>query len=160
MGYDIYIQGRDGKPLPGSENYQRFSFFDMPSVLDAMFSFGMTTEVALPTFPPLADFGLTREDFRNRTESDPKVKERIAAYDAAYRATLDIAEPEPAGIPECKLKYNDGFLVTVAEIAAALNRYDAHPGVDNAESPVGDPSWRNWTALLRRARTYGGLRTH
>lgn len=159
MGYDIYILDREGKELSGPENYYRIGYFQMPSVLDAMGNFGMITQVACPT-PRAADFQLTPEDFLNSGENDAKVAGRLAAYRAACKAALDVADPEPAGIPAYKLRYNDGFSITVAEITAALDRYHAHPGVDVAELPLGDPSWREWTAFLRRAKTHGGLRTH
>ncbi|WP_435970254.1 hypothetical protein [Streptomyces sp. Qhu_M48] len=160
MGYDIYIQGRDGKSLLGPENYIRFTYFQMPGVLDAMDNFGMTVEVAEPTYPKLADFQLSREDFGIERESHPEVKERIDAFRDAYQAVKDAADEEPTAIPRYKLAFNAGFLVTVPELAAALRSYEAHPSVDIAEMPLGDPTWRTWTAFLRRAKTYGGLRTH
>ncbi|XUM00299.1 hypothetical protein ACQ86F_25650 [Streptomyces venezuelae ATCC 10712] len=159
MGYDIYVLDREAKLISGPENYFRIGYFQMPSFLDAMGNFGMITQAPLPT-PKAADFQLTPEDFLHTAENAPEVADRRAAYRAAFEAALEMADPEPTGIPAYKLKYNDGFRITVAEITAALDRYDAHPGVEAAELPLGDPSWREWTAFLRRAKTYGGLRVH
>ncbi|MFE4305624.1 hypothetical protein [Streptomyces sp. NPDC056891] len=159
MGYDIYVQSPDGKRLFGPENYCRLTSLDMSKVLDAMEHFGMIYEAPAPAFPALADFQLTG-NLANGAESDPETQERAAAYIAAYRAVENAADPEPAGIPEYKLEYSGAFLITVAEITAALACYDAHPGVEMAEAPMGAPTWRNWIAFLRRAKTYGGLRTH
>ncbi|MFE9770626.1 hypothetical protein ACFYOV_02870 [Streptomyces sp. NPDC005931] len=160
MGYDIYIQTADGRPAEGDENYFRFAWTAMPRTLDAMNNFGMLVELPVPAYPELSAYGLTREDFQPGTQRDQATATRIAEYRAAYLAVKDASESEPKGIPAYKLRYNDGFLVTVAEITAALTTYEAHPHVDIAEMPVGDPTWRLWVNFLRRAKEHGGLRTH
>jgi hypothetical protein len=157
VGYDIYIQTHDGKRAEGDGNYFRLGYFQMPRTLDAMRNFGMLEELALPSYPELSAYGLTREDF---IKPDAAAENRIAEFRSAYLAVKDASQAEPKGIPTYKLTYNDGFLVTIAEITAALTTYEAHPHVDIAEMPVGDPTWRNWIAFLRRARAHGGLRTH
>ncbi|MFL4950625.1 hypothetical protein ACJ6WE_25525 [Streptomyces sp. MMS24-I31] len=160
MGYDIYIQTADGTLAEGDENYFRFAWTAMPRTLDAMANFGMLTELPVPSVPTLSAYGLAIEDFQPGAQPDQATANRIAEFRAAYQAALDAAEPKPTGIPSYKLQVNGGFLVTVAEISAALTTYEAHPHVDIAEMPMGDPTWRAWTAFLRRARTHGGLRTY
>ncbi|MGM9465359.1 hypothetical protein [Streptomyces murinus] len=160
MGYDIYIQTADGKPAEGEENYFRFAWTALPRTLDAMTNFGMLAELPVPAVPTLSAYGLAAENFQPGTEPDQAMASRIAEFRSAYQAVLDAAEPKPIGIPSYKLQINGGFLTTVAEISAALTAYEAHPHVDIAEMPMGDPTWRAWTAFLRRARTYGGFRVY
>ncbi|MDQ0602022.1 hypothetical protein QF037_006367 [Streptomyces canus] len=160
MGYDIYIQTSDGKYAEGDENYFQFAYTAMPRTLDAMNNLGMLVELPIPSYPELSAYGLTRQDLQPDTEPDLNTVNRIAEFRTAYQAAKDASEPKPAGIPRYKLSYNDGFLVTVAEITVALAAYDAHPGVAIAEMPVGDPTWGRWIAFLRRAQAHGGLRTH
>ncbi|MFB7828865.1 hypothetical protein [Streptomyces hydrogenans] len=159
MGYDIYILDREAKLISGPDNYFRIGAFQMPTYLEAMGIFGMITQTPCPT-PKPADFQLTPEDFRHTAENAPEVTQRLDAYRAACAAALEMADPEPTGIPAYKLQYNDGFRITVAEITAALDRYRAHPDADAAELPRRDSWWQEWTAFLRRATTYGGLRVH
>ncbi|MFH9246716.1 hypothetical protein ACH4LK_14950 [Streptomyces lydicus] len=158
MGYDIYIQTPDGKPAEGDENYFRIAWTAMPRTLGAMSNFGMLAELPVPSYPTLSAYGLERGDFQPGTQPDQATANRIAEYRAAYQAVKDAAESEPTGIPAYKLMYNDGFLVTVAELSAAVTTYEAHPHVDIAE--MRDPTWRYWMAFLRRAKTHGGFRTH
>ncbi len=156
----MYIQTPDGKPAEGDENCFRFAWTALPRTLDTMADFGMLTELPVPSAPTLSAYGLAIQDFHPGTRPDQATANRIAEYRAAYQAVMDAAESEPAGIPAYKLVNNDGFLVTVAEISAALTTYESHPHVDIAEMPVGNPTWRHWTAFLRRAKTHGGFRTH
>ncbi|SED61244.1 hypothetical protein SAMN05428942_2129 [Streptomyces sp. 2112.2] len=156
----MYIQTPDGKPAEGDENCFRFAWTALPRTLDAMASFGMLTELPAPSAPTLTTYGLAIQDFQPGTQPDQATANRIAEYRAAYQAVMDATEAEPTGIPTYKLMNNDGFLVTVAEINTALTTYEAHPHVDIAEMPMGDPTWRYWMAFLRRARTHGGFRTH
>ncbi|WJV48928.1 hypothetical protein [Streptomyces flavofungini] len=160
MGYAIYIQTPDGKDAEGDENYFCFASTAMPRTLDAMTNFGMLVDLPIPTFPKLSEYQLKRADFLPRTEPDKDIAGRVAAYRAAYLAVKDASEPEPTGIPAYKLEHNDGYLVTVAEITAALTNYEANANVDIAEMPVGDLTWPTWTAFLRRAKSLGGLRTY
>lgn len=160
MGYDVYIQTPDGKPAEGDENYFRFAFTAMPRTLDAMNNFGMLVELPVPSYPQLSAYGLTRADFQPGIAPDLNTVNRIAEFRAAYQAAKNASDPKPTGIPRYKLYSTEGFLVTVAEITAALTTYDAHPGVAVAEMPVGDPIWRFWMNFLRRAQAHGGLRTH
>ncbi|MET7649909.1 hypothetical protein [Streptomyces sp. NPDC005486] len=160
MGYDMYIQNPDGELAAGDENSFRFAWTALPRTLDAMANFGMLTELPVPSIPPLTAYGLTVQDFGPGVQPDQATANRIAEYRAAYQAVMDAAEPDPTGIPTYKLQFNDGFLVSVAEISAALTTYEAHPNVAIAEMPVGDPTWRHWMAFLRRSQTHGGFRTY
>ncbi|WP_329216990.1 hypothetical protein OG352_13550 [Streptomyces sp. NBC_01485] len=160
MGYDIYIQNSDGKPAEGDQNYFRFAYTAMPRTLDTMNNFGMLVEPPIPSYPQLTAYGLAGVDHRPGIKHDESTANRIAEFRTAYQAVKDASETVPTGIPRYKLDYNDGFLVTVAEITAALTAYDAHPGVAIAEMPVGDPMWGYWIAFLRRAQAHGGLRTY
>jgi hypothetical protein len=160
VGFDIYIQTPDGEPAEGDRNYFRFAYTAMPRTLDAMKNFGMLVELPIPSYPQLTEYGLEGVDHRPGTKLDESTANRIAEFRTAYQAVKDASEPEPTGIPRYKLAFNDGFLVTVAEITAALTTYDAYPGVAIAETHVGDPVWGYWIAFLRRAQAHGGLRTH
>ncbi|MDF9813045.1 hypothetical protein [Streptomyces sp. SPB162] len=160
MGFQMYVQNLDGTLAEGNENCFHFGWFAMPRTLDAMNNFGMLTELPVPSAPALSAYGLAVENFQRGVQPDQATANRIAEYRAAYQAVLDAAEAEPTGIPTFKLANNDGFLVTVAEISAALTAYEAHPHVDIAEMPVGDPTWGRWTAFLRHAQTHSGFRTY
>ncbi|MEW2117711.1 hypothetical protein AB0945_21470 [Streptomyces sp. NPDC005474] len=160
MGNDIYIQTSDGKRTEGGGNYFRFALTALPRTLDAMKNFGMLVELPVPSYPELSAYGLAGVNLRPGTKYDESTANRVAEFRAAYQAVKDASEPVPTGIPRYKIDSNDGFLVTVAEITAALATYDAHPSVAIAEMPVGDPTWGNWIAFLRHAQAHGGLRTH
>ncbi|MCX5328105.1 hypothetical protein [Streptomyces sp. NBC_00140] len=160
MGNDVYIQTSGGKRAEGDGNYFRFAFTALPRTLDAMKNFGMLVELPVPPYPELSAYGLAGVDLRPGTKYDQSTANRVAEFRTAYQAVKDASETMPTGIPRYKIDSNDGFLVTVAEITAALATYDAHPGVAIAEMPVGDPTWRTWIAFLRHAQAQGGLRTH
>ncbi|WSQ08946.1 hypothetical protein OG604_14870 [Streptomyces sp. NBC_01231] len=160
MGYDIYIQTPNGRRAEGEENHFRFEVASRLRALDTMRHFGMLADLPYPSLPLPSTYGLTDRDLEPGVKHDLNTTNRIAEYTSAYRAVMDAAEPKPTGIPTYKLAYNDGSLVTVTEITAALTAYEAHPGVAIAEVPMGDPTWRLWVAFLRRAKADGGLRTH
>ncbi|KAB1989821.1 hypothetical protein [Streptomyces triticiradicis] len=160
MGYDIYIQGGDGKLLAGDENSFRFGYFRMPQVVALMEHFGMVVERPLPSAPALSAYGLTEQDFKSGAQPAQATINRIAEYRAAHQAVMDTAESAPTGIPTYKLRYNDGFLTTAAEIRAALAAYDAHPQADLGEVLLDDSRWPRWTAFLRRAQMHCGFRIY
>ncbi|MFD9792073.1 hypothetical protein ACFWXK_14105 [Streptomyces sp. NPDC059070] len=160
MGYDIYIQGPDGRPAPGDDHYFCINYFDMPRLLDVMDSFGMLVELPFPSWPELSAYGLEKTHLQQEAEADAATANRIAEYRAAHQAVADACEAQPVGIPRYKLAYNDGFLIPPAEITAALTAYEAHPHAAVAELPLGDPTWGHWMTFLRRAKDLGGLRTH
>ncbi|MFG2022287.1 hypothetical protein [Streptomyces sp. NPDC048825] len=160
VGYDIYIQTPNGRLAEGEENYFRFELVPRLRALDTMSHFGMLTDLPYPSIPLPSAYGLTEMDLEPGVKHDLNITNRIAEYTSVYRAVMDAAEPEPTGIPKYKLAYNDGSLVTVTEITAALSAYEAHPSVAIAEVPIGDPTWRHWIAFLRRAKDHGGLRAY
>ncbi|WP_328404031.1 hypothetical protein OHS70_34340 [Streptomyces sp. NBC_00390] len=160
MGFDIYAQNPEGSPLEGIENYFRLGAFQGATVIDAMTNFGMVTDVPAPAWPRMADFGLTGEELYLGDEATAEQKAALDKLRAALIEARDWAEPEPAGIPGFKLRYNEGRLITPAELGAALTAYEAHPHYDIAEMPVGDLTWGRWTAFMRRARDLGGIRVH
>jgi hypothetical protein len=160
VGYDIYIHTSNGRLAGGEENYFRFELGPRLRALDTMSHFGMLTDLPYPSMPLPSAYGLTETDLDPGVEHDLNTANRIAEYTSAYRAVMDAAEPKPKGIPKFKLAYNDGSLVTVSEITAALTAYEAHPSVAIAEVPMGDPTWPLWIAFLRRAKAHGGLRTY
>lgn len=156
----MYIQTRDGNRAEGEGTYFRFAYTALPRALDAMKNFGMLVELPVPSYPQLYAYGLAGADLRPGLKHHPSTAKVIAEFRTAYLAVKDASETVPTGIPRYKIDSNDGFLVTVAEITAALTTYDAQPGVAIAEMPVGDPTWGLWIAFLRRAQAHGGLRTH
>lgn len=160
MGYDIYIQTADGRRADGDGNYFRFELIARLRALGTMSNFGMLAELPYPAVPLPSAYGLTEDDLKAGVRHALDKANFVAEYRSAYRAVMDAAEAEPTGIPTYKLAYNDGALVTPAEITAALTAYEAHPNVDVSETPLGDPTWPHWIAFLRRAKEQGGLRTH
>lgn len=160
MVYDIYIQTLGGGVIEGDGKYFHFDWTTMRRTLDAMDNFGMLVDLPIPSLPQLRSYGLANEDFLPGVEVDTSTRNRIAEYSSAYQAFKDASQTEPKGIPRYKIEYNHGFLVTVAEITAALITYEAHPHVAIAEMPVGDLTWPRWVDFLRRARQHGGLRTY
>ncbi|MFI9149452.1 hypothetical protein [Streptomyces sp. NPDC053367] len=158
MGFDIYLQANGERLAEGEPTYLGLTTSQMARITDAMKNFGMLVELSPPVYPTLATYGLSRADFHPDVRHDPATTNRIAEYRAAYQAVKEAADPHPRGIPSYKVAFSAGYLITPAEITAALTTYEAHPHVDIAEMPVGDPTWRNWVAFLRRAQAHGGLR--
>lgn len=77
--------------------------------------------------------------------------------------TTEWTPDKPTGIPVDKLCSNDGWLVTPAEIRAALASYGTLDPRDEAhildECQVADPEyWGRWIDYLRRAADRGGFR--
>lgn len=88
---------------------------------------------ALPrTLDVMANFGML-------TELPVPSAPTLSAYGLAVQDFQPGAQPDQA---------------TANRIAEYRAAYQA------AEMPVGDPTWRYWTAFLRRATTHGGFRTH
>ncbi|MFE9553133.1 hypothetical protein ACFYOD_06575 [Streptomyces sp. NPDC006703] len=160
MGYDIYILNPDDTYAEGDDNYFRFAYTAMPRTLDTMHNFGMLVELPIPEAPSLEAYGLSVEQLKPDYRADTATAKRLAEYRAAGLALLRAAPSRPAGITSYKLRYNEGFVVTPAEITAALAAYEAHPHAAMTELPVGDQTWSRWVSFLRRASERGGFRTH
>ena len=60
-------------------------------------------------------------------------------------------------IPRHKLWTNDGWLITPAELDAALSRAPT-TALDRRQRPI--PWWRQWLDYLDGARGHGGIRVH
>ncbi|MFB7742471.1 hypothetical protein [Streptomyces sp. NPDC056132] len=159
MGYDIYILNSDDTHAEGDDNYFRIAYTAMPRTLDTMLNFGMLVELPLPEAPPLEAYGLRVEQMQPGYRADTATAQRVAEYRAARNALLKAAPSHPAGISAYKLRHNDGFVVTPAEINAALSAYEAHPHATVSELPVGNQTWPHWVTFLRRAAERGGFRT-
>ncbi|MFD4394385.1 hypothetical protein [Kitasatospora sp. NPDC058478] len=78
-----------------------------------------------------------------------------------FQIDPDSTDPDPAGIPDSKLTRPGNWLISPAEITAALATYDALPDSvrRTVEDPAdGYPAWLTWLAVLRRAAAHGGIR--
>ncbi|MQY11478.1 hypothetical protein SRB5_15970 [Streptomyces sp. RB5] len=163
MGHQMYIQTADGQVASGTGNTFYFTHWaTLALTVETMARFGMVTELPCPSVPEMSSYGLTVQDleFPSRTLPDPEIVRRLTEFQSAYQTVLDTAEATPDGIPSYKLVNEVGFLVTTAEISAALASYEGHPDANNAERPGSDPTWRIWVAFLRHARTQGGFRAY
>ncbi|WP_327413842.1 hypothetical protein OG429_13425 [Streptomyces sp. NBC_00190] len=160
MGYDFFIVGENRAIRGTGPNDSLYlSAFQGASVIDTMAHFGMTVEKDRPQWPTFEEYGVDPADFSDTADLTEERQKAKAAFVAAYQAVREAADDEPDAIPAYKLRFCDGFWVTPSEIAAALNRYEAHPNYDCAELPFGDQTWARWIAFLRVAQAAGGLRT-
>lgn len=64
--------------------------------------------------------------------------------------------PGRTGIPAFKLRSNDRWLITAAEVEQALAAYTRVP-VDQRAALEADPVWRAWVQWLELARRRGGF---
>lgn len=71
-----------------------------------------------------------------------------------YRAGSDTG---PGGIPHYKLCSNDGWLITPAEIAGALEIFDALGDAPPDDVAHVRQSWDDWIVFLRAAAEHGGV---
>jgi hypothetical protein len=79
-----------------------------------------------------------------------------SADDAADLRWRSQTVPGRSGIPAFKLRTNDRWLVTVAEIDEALAAYARVPAALRAVLETG-PKWTAWLAWLAVARDHGGF---
>jgi hypothetical protein len=122
---------------------------------------GMARPVPTPPFPRLADYGASDQEYEHWLDASdrgdpiqpsPTLAAYLDALDRHQRANYD-AEV----IPTHKLQTNDDWLVTPAELTAALPHA---PTVarDRRQRPI--PWWSQWLDYLRAARGHGGFRVH
>jgi hypothetical protein len=78
--------------------------------------------------------------------------EALEALERHQRANYDAQV-----IPVHKLWTNDGWLLTPAELTAALPRAPAS-ATDRRQRPI--PWWHQWLDYLDTARGHGGVRVH
>lgn len=132
----------------------------MTDCLNAMDRLGMIElDAVAPKLPTAAEFGV-EPGMWSYDEGD-EVPGPIAAYLAAMATATAAQAEEPAGIPAYKLRTNDGWLVTEAEIRSALTAHAAPR--PTAPSPVTEPDyfwWPHWLDFLRLAADHGGFRVH
>jgi hypothetical protein len=146
VGYDMTIENDAG--LTEEKAYFRLNIFGMSAYRNIMYDLGMLDMDAQGTPFPLM------EEFLNDTE-----------YQDACREITDSESPEPKGIPPYKTGSNDGWLITPAELRAALATYDAAPKErrqdvvwEAFESTSERQYWNKWILFLRRAEKHGGFR--
>lgn len=75
-----------------------------------------------------------------------------ATPDAARKAIWDYLaqQPDGDGIAAFKIRSNDWWIVTPAELESALGKLDGQPALD-------DPLWIDWVELLHLGAEFGGL---
>lgn len=137
-------------------SYFRLNVRGMSRCCNLMAELGMLTTQEAPAFPRTREFGL--EDWPEDPDEPKNDAER--SFLAACEAVCAF-EPQPVlGIPVGKFGTNDGWLVTPAQIAAAL---EAHRDAPEAHKQplVGDIEWwPDWIAFLEYAQGRGGFRVH
>ncbi|MEV7177433.1 hypothetical protein [Kitasatospora sp. NPDC093679] len=136
----------------------RFDMSSMGPALRAMDRLGMLSYGhEPPAWPKSADFGLTSADFVGA--ADGRVSETMRTYEAACRAVAAWHAEPPTGIPDHKIGgTNDGWIVTPAEIRAALAALAAQPEEAKAGTFAEHPRWDEWIDYLTRAAAHGGFR--
>ncbi|MFJ8430396.1 hypothetical protein ACIQ9P_03730 [Kitasatospora sp. NPDC094019] len=77
---------------------------------------------------------------------------------AAIEALRAVGVAEPAGIPRHKLATAEGWLITPAEITAALDAYQRAPFDDCAATGDRIDDWQPWIDFLHLAGDHNGLR--
>lgn len=156
-------------------SYFRLNIHGMGVYRTVMDALGMlVTGYPQPSFPELPD-GVTWEDVDAAVEeANPGAGDGlpVKAAAAVYVKELDAHlawHPEPAsGIAAHKFGSNDGWLVTPAEIEAALAAYRTHSApqvmtlLGAALGDEGDSHsyWIEWITYLERARVRGGFKVH
>ncbi|MFJ4791718.1 hypothetical protein [Kitasatospora purpeofusca] len=82
-----------------------------------------------------------------------------ASVQAAMDALRAVGAATPSGIPRHKLATAESWLITPAEITAALAAY--HRAEPDRRAAVAEriDQWTTWIAFLHTAADHGGLRT-
>ncbi|MFD4394384.1 hypothetical protein [Kitasatospora sp. NPDC058478] len=80
------------------------------------------------------------------------------AVEEKVRAVLTASIPNPAGIPRHKLATGDGWLVTPAEITAALAAYQRAPHDERTAVSALIDDWDRWIEVLHIAGDHAGFR--
>lgn len=161
--YDLYCA--DGEHDGG------FRCFTSPAInrfLRTMDRLGMLDRSAEKATWAAPDNGadLTEADWwaLQETRSDPDVSLSPAAaeYQRQVRLYTDRQAPNPLGIPPYKLRTNDGWLITAAEIRAALLFHAAASTEDNSPDLDEDEArgWQEWIGWLELSAARGGFRAY
>jgi len=139
-------------------SYFRLNVWAMGMARELMHKIGMldldrpaeTTE-----FPDPASFGVTSEMWNDWDgEVDENTPEQLRNYNAAVEALVSFQRETPAGIPLHKLRTNDDWLVTPAEIASAL------AALGDTAVPDAPSWWGQWIDWLRYAQEHDGFRVN
>ncbi|MFG2908478.1 hypothetical protein ACGF13_25850 [Kitasatospora sp. NPDC048286] len=146
------------RPEGAGDPEYRFNLSGMGPAKRAMDRLGMLSHGHEPLpWPRIEDFGLTAADFA--AERAGEVSPAVLAFRAASRAVSDWQAERPTGIPDYKIGgTNDGWLVTPAEIRAALAALAAQPASARAGTFARTPRWEGWVDYLTRAAAHGGFR--
>ncbi|MFG2763116.1 hypothetical protein [Streptomyces rubiginosohelvolus] len=138
------------------KSYFRLNIRGMSTCLDWMDVLGMLTDEAAPEWPELSAFGL--DDWPDSDDDD--LSDADHRYLAASAAVL-AHEPQPVtGVPAYKFGSNDGWLVTPAQCAAALEAWEKAPAARRADVESGCEWWPSWIAFLAHSKDRGGFRVH
>nr|BEK65670.1 hypothetical protein KPHV_28970 [Kitasatospora purpeofusca] len=150
MGFQLNIETADNSD--DDTCWHLSSSLGMASLCSAMRTFGMLTDMPVPHWPRISEFGLTRADFTAPGQVVPGKEDRHAAVRAATDAVRAAADPDPRGIPHHKLASQlEQWLIVPAEITAALAAYDARPAAERNDAEHAYPEWSQWLRFLRRA---------
>lgn len=143
----------------GDPDY-RFNASSMGPAKAAMDRLGMLSRDHQAPWPRPEEFGLTlAEIYAAQAPDASEMPESVRAYLAAGRAAIEWEAEQPTGIPAYKIGHgNDGWLVTPAEIRAALTTLEAQPESAKAGTMAEHPRWDEWIDYLRRAAAHGGFR--
>ena len=151
MGYDMHWQEPPADDL-SDDGYFRLNIWGMPTCREVMASTGMGEWVELPPEPQCKDFGLTLSE-----AGFVGTDEAMAAYYQAWDELGEVVRRDfgAIGIPLHKLSSNDGWLVTPAEIAAALEQAPEQASDEDGEALAWWPEWIEflpWSSAPRRLR--------
>jgi hypothetical protein len=133
----------------------------MSDAIKVMEHAGMARQVPVPAFPRPVDYRATDEEydaFLAATDRGEPVQPSPEL--AAYLSTRDqhlAANYDAQVIPRHQLWTNDGWLITVDELDAALPHAPTS-ALDRRQRPI--PWWRQWLDYLDGARGHGGVRVH
>jgi hypothetical protein len=119
-----------------------FPYRQFSAINETMRSLGMGYEADPTPWPSMTD----RPDH-------PQTDQDREAQELRWRAQT---VPGQTGIPAFKLRSNDRWLVTAAELDQALAAYAQVP-VDQRAALEADPRWAAWMQWLDLARRRGGF---
>ncbi|MFF3300932.1 hypothetical protein [Streptomyces sp. NPDC002908] len=138
------------------KSYFRLNIWGMSTCREWMDVLGMVTDQPAPEWPEPGAYGLDDypdEDSKTLTDDERKF---LADHEAASDH-----EPQPVtGIPMYKLCSNDGWLVTAAQCAAALEAWEKAPAARRADVASEREWWPSWIAFLTHSKDRGGFRVH
>jgi len=147
MAVDMYWRGT--WLIGATEGYHQFNWHGMSRCEETMEAAGMLCH---PEPPSSAEWNAL-PDFIEDWEQLGLPYGGVAYFEAKQRLTL-AHRGECAGIPAYKFHSNDGWVVTPAEIRAALRAVQTNPPDDPPKF------WPVWLDYLREAESHGGIEVH